>query len=397
MLDTLLQDAKLDNAIDFGRPIGDFANSPRDIFLTGASGFLGVYLLAELLKTTDATIHCLVRAEDETSAAIRLKQKLLHYQLWSGACEKRIVIVLGDLSLVNFGLGERRFAQLAQVTDVIYHNGAQVNASYAYSHLKASNVQGTETVLRLAGMTHTKPLHFVSTLAVFFTRNNMDKTILEGDIPALDETLNGGYKQSKWVAEALVREARDRGLPVSIYRPGRIWGDRLTGTMERFSDLLCTLIQGGLHLTQFPKIESELNIAPVDYVSQAMIALSQQQTGQDFHLSNPQSVCWSALWEMIRRQYPVTAVEMSAWRDQVVLHSKQSSEKTLFLIIRNLLRSPIYLFSQKPVFDTSQAQKALATRQLSCPIINEKQVGRYLNAFSTAGYIPAINHRLEDE
>ena len=398
IVETLLQDAKLDEAIEFTLPARHPLASPEGIFLSGATGFLGVYLLAELLKKTDATIYCLVRAYDDKSAKARIRQKLISYQLWDEANQKRIKAVAGDLSLPLFGLSEKRFAKLAEEIDVIYHNGAQVNASYVYSRLKASNVQGTETVLRLAGMTHTKPLHFVSTLAVFFTQGNMDKTIQEATIPTLDETLKGGYKQSKWVAESLVREARKRGLPVTIYRPGRIWGDSQTGIMERFSDLLCLLIQGGLHLQRYPEVESELNIASVDYVSQAIVALSQQNnTGQDYHLSNPQSISWNALWALIQKHYPVAAVDMSEWREQVVLHSKKSSEKRLFIVMSNLLRSPIYLFSEKPDFDTSQAQKALANTPVDCSVIDEQLIARYLQSFSTAGYIPAINSDLEGE
>lgn len=391
-LDTLLQDAKLDDAIAFSQPVRDSLSLPAGIFLSGATGFLGVYLLAELLKATGATIYCLVRADDEESAKARLQQQLSRYQLWDETSQERIIAVPGDLSLPDFGLSKSRFAQLAEVVDVIYHNGAQVNASYSYARLKASNVQGTETILRLAAMTHTKPLHFVSTLAVFFTQDNMNKTIQEGTIPVLNETLRGGYKQSKWVAESLVREARERGLPCSIYRPGRIWGDSQTGIMERFSDLLCLLIQGGLHLKSYPELESELNIAPVDYVSRAIVTLSQQnKMGQDFHLNNPKSISWNALWALIQQQHSVAAVDMPAWREQITQNAKASPEKRLFLVIKNLLRSPIYLFSKKPAFDTSQAQKALAATPIHCPVIDETLMARYLQSFRAAGYIPAIN------
>jgi len=397
-LDILHNDAKLDTTLQFPHALATDWENPKAIFLTGATGFLGAYLLFELLQKTSADIYCLVRAKNNAAGLERLQQKLAFYKLWKSDFRPRIVPVVGDLAKPCFSLKESAFEQLATTIDVIYHNGAQVNATYAYSRLKASNVEGTETILRLAGLKQTKPVHFISSLAVFFIDDNQYKTILEEDIPELDTSMKGGYKQTKWVAETLINVAQQRGLPATIYRPGRIWGDSKQVTMDRFSDLLLNLIQGGIHLGAYPKLDNvQVNIAPVDYVSQAIVALSlinkpsKHKASQAFHLNNPCSVDWNTLWAWVQSLgYPLHETNFKQWSEQIVQCSKQSEKqkKRLYLVLRHLLRSPIYIFSQKPTFNTQQAEKQLQNSAIYCPVFDKKLLQTYLQAFQQSDYIP---------
>jgi len=397
-LDLLRHDAKLDTAIQFPHPVSTNWDNPKAIFLTGASGFLGAYLLFELLQRSSADIYCLVRAKDNEAGLERLQQKLAFYKLWRSTFRARIIPVVGDLAKPYFSLTDNAFKQLAATIDVIYHNGAQVNATYSYARLKASNVAGTETILRLAGLKQTKPVHFISSLAVFFIDDNQYKTILEEDIPALDASMKGGYKQTKWVAETLMRAAQQRGLPTTIYRPGRIWGDSRHVTMENFSDLLLNLIQGGIHLGAYPKLDNvQVNMAPVDYVSQAIVVLSlsnnlsNRPTPRTFHLNNPRSVDWNTLWTWVQSLgYTLHETNFKQWSEQIVQCSKQSEKQTkrLYLVLRHLLRSPIYIFSQKPIFDTQKIEKQLQHSAIHCPIFDKKLLQTYLQAFQQSDYIP---------
>jgi acyl carrier protein len=173
----------------------------NSIFLTGSTGFLGGFLLYDLLTQTTANIHCLVRSTDKNILVNKLKDCML----WNESFKSRIVLVYGDLSKPLLGLGITNFEQLASTIDVIYHNGAWVNHIYPYSILKATNVLGTQEILRLASQHHIKPVHFVSTIGTI----NLNDT-------------GSGYIRSKVVAEKMIKNARKRGLPVCIYRPYRI-------------------------------------------------------------------------------------------------------------------------------------------------------------------------------
>ena len=400
-LDHLHNDAQLDSDIQYPHALSQYWDKPKAIFLTGATGFLGTYLLFELLQQTQANIYCLVRAEDTPAAMQRLQKQLSFYQLWQASFQQRIIPIVGDLSQANFALSKHAFTELATSIDVIYHNGAQVNAMYNYSRLKASNVDGTKTILRLAGLKQTKPVHFISTLAVFFTDKNQNKTILENEVPKLDQSMKGGYKQTKWVAETLIHAAKQRGLVANIYRPGRIWGDSQTAIMDQFSDLLLNFIQAGIHLKTYPDLANiQVNIAPVDYVSRAIVALGQQVNKDHlsiFHLNNPHSIYWNTLWELIKNQgYSINKVDFIQWKKYIYQGSKQKIKKRVYLTLHHLLRSPIYIFSQKPEFDTQITVEKLQHTEISCPIFDKQLLENYLYAFQKQGYIASLLRKEEN-
>src|SRR4029079_4008612 len=97
------------------------------VLLTGGTGFLGAFLLLELLEQTQARISCLVRAADATAGMTRLRQNLAPYGLSHADFDARVVPVLGDLEQPGLGMPSADLARLADEIDAIYHNGARVN------------------------------------------------------------------------------------------------------------------------------------------------------------------------------------------------------------------------------------------------------------------------------
>jgi hypothetical protein len=168
-LEELNAEAQLDPDITAGDLVYEHTAEPKDILLTGATGFVGAFLLHDLLKMTSADVHCLLRAKDLEQGHLRLRRNLELYQLWDESFAHRIKPVLGDLGEPRLGISEEEFERLADQMDVIYHNGAMVNFVYPYRVHKAANVLGTQEVLRLASRTRLKPVHFVSTLSILYS------------------------------------------------------------------------------------------------------------------------------------------------------------------------------------------------------------------------------------
>ena len=255
------------------------------VFLTGATGFLGAFLLDALLRETQAEVHCLVRPREDLSAPIH--ENLRRYGLWRSEAERRVVPVAGDLGEPLFGMTEEAFGQLAREVDVVIHAGAVVNLVYPYGALAPANVGGTREVLRLACLHGTKPVHHVSTNGVFPAGHGLCEE--DVDLDALADAREDGYGQSKWVAEKLVREAGGRGLPVRVYRPGNISGHSVTGASNP-RDFLGALIAESLRIGAAPELEGwRMEMTPVDFVAGAIrhLASDPDAPGRVFHLANP--------------------------------------------------------------------------------------------------------------
>ncbi|MFG6095146.1 thioester reductase domain-containing protein [Leptothoe sp. ISB3NOV94-8A] len=367
---------------------------PMAIFLTGATGFLGTYLLNDLLEQTQATIYCLVRAPNLNTGQERLQTKLKAYGLWQETQGTRIIPVLGDLAEPLLGLSLDQFQQLAYAIDIIYHNGALVNFVYPYTALKAANVNGTREILKLATIHKIKPLHYVSTIGVFLSSHlAADHVIYEQDSLDHGGTLYGGYSQSKWVAEKLVSLASDRGLPVSIYRPGTITGHSQTGVCST-QDWLSLTLKSAVLLKALPAIDTVLEMTPVDYVSQGIIYLSRQPSSlhQCLHLVNPYPCHWHQLTDFLSNfGYQIQLVTFEQWAQQVETYTTESSSS-----IANIL--PILQAhgsgSNQVKFNSENAVHALAKAQISCPPVSSQLLHPQLSYFIHHDFLPAPPARI---
>jgi thioester reductase-like protein len=383
----LITEASLADEITFSAPLTEQLDNPQAILLTGSTGFLGVCLLNELLLKTSAKIYCLVRAADDNAGLERITEQLHFYQFWQPEWTQRIIPVIGDLSKPALDLGESQFSQLAEKIDIIYHNGAYVNSMRPYASLKPSNVLGTKEVLYLASLVKTKPIHFISTLAVYFSPVHHEQIITETVQPS--DSLQGGYKQSKWVAEQLILRAARRGLPCNVYRPGRIMGHSETGITGNMTDLLTTVLKGCIEIGQIPAKDNMVNIVPVDYVSRAIVDLAQQQRfGETFHLINPKSVAWLDLVEMVRNVgYTLEAKDYDDWSESLKNFAAQKSNDAVYSPLLLLLRSSSAFFAKKPKFDTKLTQSKLKDKNIVCPEIDQILINRYFKHFQNTQHI----------
>jgi putative pyridoxal-dependent aspartate 1-decarboxylase len=363
--------------------------NPQAIFLTGATGFLGTYLLYELLEQTTADIYCLSR--DADTAQKRLQSQLESYSLWQETYRHRLLPVIGDLSKPRLGLSEPQFSELSDKLDIIYHNGAWVNHIYPYTVLKATNVLGTQEVLRLAFQTKTKPVHFVST---FFSI----PTVEESDSVEQSQLVDG-YVQSKWVAEQLVKQARERGLPVCIYRPSRITGHSQTG-ISNLVDILNLLIKGCLQLGKAPVFgEIEEYLTPVDYVSRAIVYLSQQpkHLGKSFDLIHSHSPTrWhDLLFNKLRALgYPLEQTSYASWRTELS-HQTTNALYPLLSLFPLKEDSVEQAATDEPAFDYRKTisfqntLEGLADTDIVCPRFDNELLSTYFSYFWNSGFLEA--------
>ncbi|MEH2000624.1 MAG: amino acid adenylation domain-containing protein [Nostoc sp.] len=370
-----------------------FIVEPSAILLTGATGFLGVFLLAELLQKTKADIYCLVRSENLEHSHKKLENTLKSYRIWNELWSSRIILIAGDLSKPLLGLKTEKFQQLASTIDVIYHNGAWVHHIYPYSILKSTNVLGTQEILRLASQIKTKPVHFISSSGVVSPKVESEvKLVREQDSLNENEFPSNGYCQTKWVAEKLVKTAAERGIPISIYRPSRISGHSQTGVFNS-NDFLYKLIIGCVQLGSAPDIDIRENIVPVDYVSQAIVHLSKQEEslGKTFNLVHSQTLHSNTLIDHIRSWgYSIEQSSYEQWREKLLNVTQSCFEHPLYSLVPFFPARQAQEESLNPEFlqlDNQNVINGLADTSITCPPVDNKLLSAYFSYLINQGFL----------
>lgn len=387
-LDELNAEAQLDPAITAGDLVYDHVDNPKQILLTGATGFVGAFLLHDLLTKTSADVHCLLRANDPEQGLRRLQQNLSSYLLWDESFAARIKPVLGDLGAPQLGLTDDEFSHLAASMDVIYHNGAMVNFVYPYYAHKASNVLGTQEILRLACRTRLKPIHLVSTLSILYSGGVNDGRVFHEDVD-LDQVGApfGGYAQSKWVAEKLVMQAGERGIPYAIYRPGLVSGHSVSGAWNT-DNLISSMTRVCVHLGSIPNLDVIVNIVPVDFVSGAIVELSQnpENFGRVYHLDNPEPIHFSKLAGWLEAQdFRARQVSFDEWRAELfrqIPNMPSDGWEPYLPLLEEVSESQVFM----PEFDLSNTLTRLNGSGIRCHPVNDQLFTAYLKYFTPRGF-----------
>ncbi|MFA5879936.1 MAG: amino acid adenylation domain-containing protein [Candidatus Margulisiibacteriota bacterium] len=363
------------------------------IFITGATGFLGSFLLAELLSKTKAKIYCLVRAKDKEIGFLRLKEKLILIDHWHEEYTSRLIPILGDLSQPQLGISNQTWVLLGKKIDVIYHNGAMVNFIYPYDQLKPSNVLGTKEVIKIACANKAKPIYYVSTLSVFDSIDFSKSIAYENDPLAHSKGFTQGYAQSKWVAEKLILTAKKRGLPVTIFRPGRITGD-LNSKYMCTEELFSRFVKGLIQLKSAPNLKITTDLMPVDITSKAIVypLLKNSKYEGEFHLTNPNtfSIKDLTLW-LNEFGFKIKTLPYQEWVE-ILKQDKQNTLAPLLPLFTTKVsdnKSIVELTSDKDTirFSINNTNKLLKNSNIFQFPDNKILMKKYIDYFRKVGFL----------
>jgi amino acid adenylation domain-containing protein/thioester reductase-like protein len=377
---------------------------PGHILLTGATGFLGIYLLRELLSTTDAVVHCLVRADDADGVLARVQATARHYfrdDLAAHLAEGRVVGVPGDLEKPLLGLSEEDFDRLARSVDVIHHPGGRVNFIYPYSHMRPANVSGTREIIRMAARYRNAPVHYTSTMAVVAGFGTAGVRHVDEDTPlAHPDHLSVGYVESKWVAEALLLKAAEQGLPVAIYRAADISGDRVTGAWNTATEM-CAMKKFVIDTGTAPVAELPLDYTPVDCFAAAVahIAATSLPRGDVYHLTNPGKVNIAELVARMRaRGHEIRDVSWAEWLEELVALAVEQPEHPMtpfapLFIDRcatgEMSVAEMYLETTFPSFSRTNVENALRGSGIEIPPVDAAMLDSYLAYLTDIDFLRA--------
>jgi L-aminoadipate-semialdehyde dehydrogenase len=384
--------------------------TPSVYLLTGGTGFLGAFILTQLLRRTETSkVYCVVRSQKDQTPLQRLKSNALTYGLWEDSWTDKIVGLEGDLAKPLFGVDNGHWNELVREVDAIVHNGAVVHWVFPYQKLRAANVLGTLIALSLswADPSAIKPLVFVSSTSVLDTpyyvelsdrsveENLAVKGVREEDnLEGSRVGLRSGYAQSKWVSEKILFEARRRGYPVSIVRPGFIVGDSTTGATLP-DDFLWRLVKGCLQIKSLPSIHNTVNMCPVDYVATVVVQLASAPFSSlpknslgVYHVSNPHRFRFNDLFQIVLQHgYPADSQEYVRWRNHLMDVTLASNDNALFPLLHFVL-DDLPTSTKAPILSDTHTTDLLQRTHTVCPDI-APLIPKYLAYLVKIGFLPS--------
>lgn len=371
----------------------DWRRAGGRVLLTGATGFLGGYLLADLLRYTPAHVVCIVRAGSVAQAQARVESTLRTWGRWEDEFAGRFSCLLGDMDRPDLGLSRGDWETLSASVDAIFHCAAWVNWISPYPVLRGPNVNGTRSVIRLASSIRRKAIHYVSTLGVFESPAWQGRVVAERLEPVRPDDLYLGYTQSKWVAERLMTAARAQGLSVSVYRPGLVTGDSRTGAWNT-DDIVCRIVKSCILMGSMARLDIHLDIVPVDYVSEAIVRLSlrPEAENRNFHLTNPDLLAWDDLHHALSRAgWAITQKPWEAWLEDLLAAGDGNPLRGLAPLLQTRFTARALTFVElqalRPGFSAEETV-ALLPADVRCPSPRAGLFAGYLASLVDSGFLP---------
>lgn len=369
----------------------------RCILLTGATGFVGRFLLQRLLNETDATLYCLVRSSDQDGRQ-RLTAVLKHWNLYTHEFGRRVVVLEGDLSQPLLGLRGSTYRMLCEEVDTVYHCATSMNHLETYWMAKSTNVGGAMQLARFATTGPLKVLNIVSTLSVFGSGE-------PGQIRVVDETsplehekhlASDGYSASKWVSDQLFLNVAARGVPCNVFRLGLVWADSVEGRyddLQREDRLVRSCLVSGLGIRKY---HFEMIPTPVDHVARATVFLAERnRTGSNvFHISSSTETV-GGLFERCHDVEGISLrlLEFADWVGEMRrLHLSGETLpivpliEPLFAMERDLIqKQQSRIETRRPHISCARTDEQLRSGNIVAPVFDEGLLRKYLRALTARG------------
>jgi thioester reductase-like protein len=243
------------------------------VFLTGATGFLGMEVMARVLERGDREVIALVRAADDVAAQERLDGVLA--KLWRDPSPYRSLAraVAGDVTSPGLGMDTGTRATVAEEAGAVMHCAASISFDLELEEARAINVEGTREVIGLArqaknGGRLDRFIHVSTAYVAGITKGTFRERQLDAG-----QSFRNTYEQTKWEAEHIVNEASD--LDPVIARPSIVMGESGSGWTPAFNVLYWPIraFSRGLFAEVPARPEALVDVVPVDYVADALVHL----------------------------------------------------------------------------------------------------------------------------
>jgi nucleoside-diphosphate-sugar epimerase len=350
-----------------------------NVFVTGATGFLGTKLVKRLVEETH-DVYILARSAQKVSKLLQHIDEEKH---------SFIHVIEGDLSKENLGIEDHDLNPLIGKMDVIYHTAAYLSFDESMrEEIFRINVSGTRHVLQVAEKLQTKKFIHVSTAYTLGARTEGKE-----ELYPLDSTFINSYEESKCHAEHLVMSYQDK-FDVSIMRPAIIIGDSETGEADTTFGLYGIMRTIELLKRKHSKnpddkqlyrllIEKDMdsNLVPVDYVVDILaLGLHFAKKNTVYHITNPHSPKNEIMFNVIKDAFGIESIFLLPYKNEDQLTLAEANFNKPLKVFKEYLNRSIHFSNENTNALLSQGKKP----QLN---MDEAMIYRIVNGFINRRYI----------
>lgn len=373
----------------------------NNILIIGTTGYLGIHIIYEFLKTHSGNAYCLIRPKDGLDPQSRFISTFKFY-FGESAYKKyknRIIIVKGDITIDNLGLSQNDINEIYKNVDIIINSGALVKHYGTDSLFESINVLGTSNVVKFCQKFNIRLIH-ISTISVsgngeigIEQKELLKSSFSESDL-YIGQTVSGIYTYTKLKAEYIVLKAISSGLNGMILRIGNITNRFEDGMFQKnyndnaFAKRLKSFIEIGAFPDYF--LDHELELTPVDICAKAIIsAINYESNCNLLHIYNNNLLSIKLLLQTLTdlgiKLIPVPKLMMS---DIITGILQDNSRKEILSgIIYDLDKNKNLIYTSNISLESKFSNKYLAQTGFHWNKITETYLKKCFNYFNNINFI----------
>ena len=370
---------------------------PRNILLTGGTGFLGVHILEEFIKNEIGNVYCIVREEPGLTAKAKLHQKLNYYfgNKYDDLIGKRIFAVIGNITKPGFGLNQDELLELANSIDVVINSAARVAHYGNYDDFYNANVKSVRYIIDFCSSFNKKLYHISTTgvsgvnldLSYLSYGKNKNAVIFDESSLYVGQLLDNVYTRSKFEAESYVLNAIARGVDGYILRMGNLMPRFRDGVFQEnvldnaFINKLASFAKIGVIPDYL--VKSPLEFTPVDYAAKAVCKLITHPSYRNrvFHLYNYKTISTGKFLKLLKKaNYNVEILNENKFKERVNKIIQDDNSNNLLNNLLNDFNRDLHLdYNNDIIIMSNFTIKYLRKMHFKWPKISNKYLIRFIN------------------
>lgn len=362
----------------------DINIEPKDILLTGVTGFLGIHVLESLINNSDCNIYCLIRSKEHKTSTTRLIDRLNYYfdGKYNNLIDKRIFVLNSNITDECLGLSKDEYNKLGCTVSSVIHCAADVKHYGNYKLSEKANIDATDNIIKFC-LDFNVVLNHISTMTVSgygLVNVNYDGIFDENDFYIHQNYEDNIYVKTKFIAEEEIFKASNNGLIANIYRIGNL--------TNRFSD--CKFQYNSNENSFINKLKSiknlgilpvgmkdyQLELTPVDVCANAITKLAINKKIENnvniYHLYNNNYVSMNLITNILNLNGVKVSYLDSNEFENIVANSLASSKGIPGFI--DQLGNAKIPDSYDTIFSNSKTLNVLSDLNFSWPVITKDYI-----------------------